>query len=110
MDEALKYQQIGKYPVKRKLGEGACSEVFLCHDPFRDAHETVARAVRAAEGAGCDLAALPLKTLRRFSNAIGRDIYPMLTLEGSIAARDHIGGTAPARVRAAVSLARKKLR
>ena len=78
--------------------------------PFRDAHEAVARAVRAAEGAGCDLAALPLKTLRRFSSAIGKDVYRVLTLEGSIAARDHVGGTAPARVRAAVSLARKNLR
>jgi argininosuccinate lyase len=78
--------------------------------PFRDAHEVVARAVRAAEAAGCDLAALPLKTLRRFSAAIGKDVYGVLTLEGSIAARDHPGGTAPRQVRAAVAAARKKLR
>ena len=75
--------------------------------PFRDAHEAVARAVRAADTAGCDLAALPLKALRRFSPRIGRDVYASLTLEGSVAARNHVGGTAPARVREAVLRARK---
>jgi argininosuccinate lyase len=76
--------------------------------PFRDAHEAVARAVRAAETAGCDLAALPLKTLRRFSPKIGKDVYSALTLEGSVAARNHIGGTAPAQVKAAIARARKR--
>ena len=74
--------------------------------PFRDAHEAVARAVRAAEAAGCDLAALPLVTLRRFSPKIGKDVFKSLTLEGSVAARDHAGGTAPARVREAIARAR----
>ena len=74
--------------------------------PFRDAHEAVARAVRAAEAAGCDLAALPLVTLRRFSPKIGKDVFKSLTLEGSVAARDHVGGTAPARVREAIARAR----
>jgi len=78
--------------------------------PFRDAHEAVARAVRAAEKAGCDLAALPLKTLRRFSDRIGKDVHRHLTLEGSVAARNHPGGTAPAQVRDAVSRARKRAR
>jgi argininosuccinate lyase len=77
--------------------------------PFRDAHEAVARAVRAAEAAGCDLAALPLKTLRRFSNKIGKDVFKALTLEGSVAARDHVGGTAPAQVKAAIVRARARL-
>ena len=76
--------------------------------PFRDAHEAVARAVRAAEGAGVDLYALPLRTLRRFSAKIGKDVYASLTLEGSVAARDHPGGTAPAQVRAAVAKASKR--
>jgi len=76
--------------------------------PFRDAHEAVARAVRAAETAGCDLAALPLKTLQRFSNKIGRDVHKALTLEGSVAARNHVGGTAPAQVKAAILRARKR--
>ncbi len=78
--------------------------------PFRDAHEAVARAVRAAETAGCDLAALPLKTLQRFSKKIGKDVFSALTLEGSVAARNHIGGTAPAQVKAAILRARKRPR
>ena len=77
--------------------------------PFRDAHEAVARAVREAEATGCDLSELPLKVLQRYSPAIGRDIYRLLTPEGSVASRKHIGGTAPARVRAAVKRARRQL-
>ena len=76
--------------------------------PFRDAHEAVARAVRAADQAGCDLAALPLATLQRFSKKIGKDVYKSLTLEGSVAARNHLGGTAPLQVKAAVQRARKR--
>jgi argininosuccinate lyase len=78
--------------------------------PFRDAHEAVARAVRAAEAAGCDLAALPLKTLKRFSFAIGADVFRSLTLEGSVASRNHVGGTAPAQVKAAIRRARARKR
>jgi argininosuccinate lyase len=77
--------------------------------PFRDAHEAVARAVRAAEARGCDLAALGLAELRQFSPLVGADVFKVLTLEGSLASRDHVGGTAPARVRAAVKRARKLL-
>jgi argininosuccinate lyase len=77
--------------------------------PFRDAHEVVARAVREAERLGRDLAALPLATLQRFSPKIGSDAKKVLTPEGSIGARNHVGGTAPARVRAAVARARKRL-
>jgi argininosuccinate lyase len=77
--------------------------------PFRDAHEIVARAVRAAEAKGCDLAQLPLKTLRGFSRAIGADAQRALTLEGSVARRDHAGGTSPRQVKAAVERARKRL-
>jgi argininosuccinate lyase len=77
--------------------------------PFREAHEAVARAVRAAEQKGCDLADLTMDELRAFSPLVGEDIYGVLTLEGSLAARDHIGGTAPAQVRAAVARARTRL-
>src|SRR6185503_997408 len=73
--------------------------------PFRDAHEVVARAVRAAEGAGKDLADLPIDDLRAFADAIDDDVYAVLTLEGSVASRDHEGGTAPSRVRAAAEAA-----
>ena len=70
--------------------------------PFRDAHEAVARAVRAAEVKGCDLTGLPLEELQGFSALIGSDVFAVLSIEGSLAARDHIGGTAPAQVRAAI--------
>jgi argininosuccinate lyase len=65
--------------------------------------------VREAEKAGVDLAALPLSRLRSFSQKINSDVKKILTPEGSVAARDHIGGTAPAQVRAAVQRARKRL-
>jgi len=77
---------------------------------FRDAHEAVARAVREAERQGTDLARLPLATLKRFSPKIGADVKRVLTPEGSVAARDHVGGTAPAQVRKAAARARKRLR
>jgi len=67
--------------------------------PFRDAHETVAHAVRACEEKGCDLADLSLSELQAFHSAIEADVHQVLTLEGSVAARNHIGGTAPERVR-----------
>jgi len=76
---------------------------------FRDAHEAVARAVREAADRGVDLADLGIETLRKFSPAIGDDALEALTLEGSVAARDHIGGTAPARVRAAAQAAQRRL-
>jgi argininosuccinate lyase len=78
--------------------------------PFRDAHEAVARAVRTAETTGRDISELPLKTLKRFSFAIGADVYKSLTLEGSVASRNHIGGTAPAQVKAAIKRARARRR
>ena len=77
--------------------------------PFRDAHEAVARAVREAERLGVDLAALPLSKLRQFSKEIGPDAKRVLTPEGSVAARNHVGGTAPPQVRAAIARARKRL-
>jgi argininosuccinate lyase len=77
--------------------------------PFRDAHETVALAVREAERLGCDLAALPLATLKRFSSKIGPDVTRILSLEGSVDSRNHAGGTAPSQVKAAVARARKRL-
>jgi argininosuccinate lyase len=67
--------------------------------PFRDAHETVARAVRVCEERGCDLPDLALDVLQGFHPSIAQDVYGVLTLEGSVAARDHIGGTAPNRVK-----------
>jgi len=76
---------------------------------FRDAHEAVARAVREAERRGCGLAELPLTVLKRFHRAVGGEVTHALTLEGSVAARAHPGGTAPAQVRRAVAAARRRL-
>jgi len=74
--------------------------------PFRDAHEAVARAVRHAESQNCDLADLSLADLKAFSSLVEADIYEVLTLEGSLASRNHIGGTAPQQVREALGRAR----
>jgi argininosuccinate lyase len=77
--------------------------------PFRDAHEAVGLAVRYAVEKGCDLSALSLAELRRFSPLIGPEVARVLTLEGSLAARNHVGGTAPRQVRAAIARCRKGL-
>ena len=77
--------------------------------PFRDAHEAVGLAVRRAEELGVDLPQLSLTELQTFSPLIGEDIFGVLTVEGSLAARNHIGGTAPEQVRAAIERARGRL-
>ncbi len=77
--------------------------------PFREAHDVVARAVRFAADAGCDLSDLTLEQLRTFSPKLGPDVYEVLTLDGSVASRSHRGGTAPEQVRAAVARARALL-
>jgi argininosuccinate lyase len=74
--------------------------------PFRDAHEAVARAVRSAEAKGVELADLALEDLRSFAGTIAEDVYAVLTPEGSVASRNHPGGTAPVQVRAAIAAAR----
>ena len=77
--------------------------------PFREAHEAVAQVVRFAEGRGCGLADLKLPDLQQFSPLIEKDVFAALKLEGALKARSHIGGTAPARVKAAIAKARKSL-
>ena len=67
--------------------------------PFRDSHEVVALAVRHADGKKLDLSELPLEILQGFSNLISEDVYQVLTPEGSLNARNHLGGTAPEQVR-----------
>jgi argininosuccinate lyase len=62
--------------------------------------------VRHAEGRGCDLSDLALAELQQFSAAIGGDVFDVLRLDGSVASRNHIGGTAPAQVLQAVAEAR----
>ena len=77
--------------------------------PFRDAHEIVGKAVALGVAQGCDLAELSLDELRHFSTEIEDDAFEVLTLEGSVAARNHLGGTAPEQVLAAAARARARL-
>ena len=70
--------------------------------PFRDCHEIVGHAVKYGVETGKDLAEMSLEELRKFSDQIEQDVFAVLTLEGSVNARNHIGGTAPEQVRAAV--------
>jgi argininosuccinate lyase len=77
--------------------------------PFRDSHETVAKAVRTAEKKGCDLSEFTLSELQKFSQLIEEDIFSILTLDGSMKSRNHTGGTAPSQVRKAIKSARKNL-
>ncbi|MEM6707903.1 MAG: argininosuccinate lyase [Pseudomonadota bacterium] len=77
--------------------------------PFRDAHGIVGHAVALAVERGCDLAELPLRELEALSPAIEADVFDVLTLEGSVAARNHVGGTAPERVRKAAAALAKRM-
>ena len=77
--------------------------------PFRDAHEAVARAVRFCVEKGCDLSEMTLEQMREFSNLIESDVMEILTLEGSVKARDHIGGTAPLQVKNSIANMRERL-
>ncbi|CAM8665512.1 ArgH Argininosuccinate lyase [Comamonadaceae bacterium] len=77
--------------------------------PFRDAHETVAHAVKAAQSHACDLSELPLSVLQGFHASIEKDVYECLSLRGSLNARNILGGTAPAQVKAQVARHRARL-
>ncbi len=77
--------------------------------PFRDAHEVVGLAVRLGIESSRDLSEISLNELQQFSQQIEADVFDILSLEGSVAARKHIGGTAPDTVRKAVQTARKQM-
>ncbi len=77
--------------------------------PFREAHEVVGAAVKAAETQGKDLADLTLAELQAFSPLVQSDVATCLTIEGSLAARNHIGGTAPEQVKAAIARAKARV-
>ena len=76
---------------------------------FRDAHEIVGKAVAYGVQTGQDLGAMTLDELRQFSDTIQQDVFDVLSLEGSVNARNHIGGTAPNQVLAAVARARVRI-
>ncbi|MCK5726902.1 MAG: argininosuccinate lyase [Thiotrichaceae bacterium] len=77
--------------------------------PFRDAHEVVGKAVGYGVEHKKDLSEMSLDELQQFSSVIGEDVYEVLTLEGSVSARDHLGGTAPNQVRLQIATAREQL-
>ena len=77
--------------------------------PFRDAHETVAHAVKAAISHAVDLSELPLTVLQQFNPKIEKDVYGVLSLRGSLNARNILGGTAPAQVRVQIARHRTRL-
>ena len=77
--------------------------------PFRDAHETVAHAVKAATSHNCDLSELPLNVLQGFHASIDKDVYAVLSLHGSLNARNTVGGTAPAQVQAQIARHQQRL-
>ena len=77
--------------------------------PFRDAHETVAHAVKAATTHACDLSELPLSVLQGFHPSIEKDVYDALSLRGSLSARKVLGGTAPVQVQAQIARHRARL-
>ena len=77
--------------------------------PFRDAHETVAHAVKAAASHRCDLSELPLNVLQGFHASIEKDVYDCLSLKGSLNARNTVGGTAPAQVQTQIARHQQRL-
>ena len=113
--DMLRGIKVNKEAMRRAVLEGFATATDLADYlvkkglPFRDAHAAVARAVRHAEAKGCDLADLPLDELRQFSALADQDVYAVLTPEGSIASRKHVGGTAPEQVRQAILMARGEL-
>jgi argininosuccinate lyase len=110
--DMLKGVQVKPEPMRQAALQGFSTATDLADYlvkkglPFRDAHEAVAQAVRVAENKKCDLADLPLAELQAFSPLIGDDVYTVLTLDGSLSSRNHLGGTAPSQVKAAVARAR----
>jgi argininosuccinate lyase len=106
---------VNKDAMRRAAAEGFATATDLADYlvkkgvPFREAHEAVAKAVRFASDKSVDLSGLSLVELQRFSAHIEGDAFDVLTLEGSLKARNHPGGTAPEQVRAALTRARGEL-
>ncbi|MFN0040578.1 MAG: argininosuccinate lyase [Burkholderiales bacterium] len=106
---------VNKEAMRRAVGEGFATATDLADYlvkkglPFREAHEAVARAVQHAAGKSLDLSQLSIGELQNFSPLIDNDALGKLTVEGSMAARNHIGGTAPEQVRAAIDRARQAI-
>lgn len=110
--DMLRGIQVDKANMRQAAFEGYATATDLADYlvkkgmPFRDAHEVVALAVKHAVAQQCDLSELSLDALQTFSATITKDVFTVLTLEGSVASRDHIGGTAPNQVKQAIQRAR----
>ncbi len=113
-------EMVGGITVKPEAMEGAALKGYATATdladylvkkglPFRDAHETVAHAVKAAMSHQVDLSELPLSVLQQFNPAIEKDVYDVLSLRGSLNARRTLGGTAPSQVRAQIARHRTRL-
>jgi argininosuccinate lyase len=113
--DMLRGIKVDKEAMRRAVLEGYATATDLADYlvkkglPFRDAHEVVALAVRHAEAKNCALEDLSLAELQKFSALVADDVRVVLTVEGSLASRKHIGGTAPEQVKKAIAKARKTL-
>ena len=105
MPEAMEQAALRGYATATDLADYLVKKGL----PFRDAHETVARAVKAAISHKVDLSELPLAVLQQFNPAIEKDVYDLLSLRGSLNARNVLGGTAPSQVRAQIARHRARL-
>ena len=104
--EQMKQAAARGYPTATDLADYLVKKGM----PFRDAHAVVGGLVALGSSENRDLSALSIKQLKAASDLIENDVYEVLTLEGSIAARDHTGGTAPAQVASAIARARNRIR
>ena len=104
--EKMKFSAAKGFPTATDLADYLVRK----HVSFRDAHETVGRIVGYATRQGIELHEISLHKLRQFSPDIDNDVFDVLTLEGSINSRNHVGGTAPNQVRKAAVQAKKMLR
>ena len=113
--DMMPHVQVNAKPMRAAAMRGFSTATDLAdylvgkHIPFRDAHEIVGKAVGYGVEAGKDLSEMSLDELKVFSTRIEQDVFEVLTLEGSVAARNHLGGTAPEQVKQQVIQARKKL-
>lgn len=78
--------------------------------PFREAHAVVGSVVRVCLDRGCGLEDISLSEYQEVSDRIGADVFDAITVQGSLAARDIPGGTAPSQVKAAIAAANASLR
>jgi argininosuccinate lyase len=114
--EMMRGITVNKEKMRQAASEGYATATDLADYlvkkgmPFRDAHEAVALAVRHAVDKKVDLSDLPLTKLQQFAAEISDDVYAVLTLEGSLNSRNHIGGTAPQQVKAAIARAKKVIK